>query len=76
MGNNLIAALADLGPGAPVRGMLIDNLYRDQPDVLDAIREARKRGVPYAKIAETLSQTGGHTVSASALRNWLRPQGL
>lgn len=76
MGNLLVSALTDLAPGTPVRGLLLDNMFSDRPEVLDAVRDARRRGVPYATIAVTISRIEGVTVSASAVRNWVKAQGL
>jgi|694.fasta_scaffold07683_5 hypothetical protein len=49
----------------------IDRLFGDQPDVLDAIRRARARGVSASSIARLLS-TDEVPVSESSVRTWLQ----
>jgi hypothetical protein len=68
--NSIVAALdSELSQKDNV--LKIDRLFGDQPDVLDAIRRARARGVSASSIARLLS-TDDMTLSESSVRTWLQ----
>lgn len=59
-------------PGVKSR---IVTLFGDRPDVLDAIRAARARGLSCQHIADTLS-TADAKVSDGAVNKWLKDDAL
>lgn len=69
------AALNSLVPTMNSSIHKIVMLFGDQPDVLEAIREARRRRCSYAQIAKTLSSPDA-AVSESAVKSWLQAQGI
>lgn len=73
--NSLVTSLDSLIPTMNSSVHKIVVLFGDQPDVLEAIREARKRKCSYAQIAKTLS-TPVMPVSESAVKSWLQTQGI
>lgn len=50
-------------------------LYGDQPAVLEAVLDARRRGVSWHQLAAVLSRDGTK-VSATAVRNYCVTQGV
>jgi ribosome-binding protein aMBF1 (putative translation factor) len=51
-------------------------LFGDRPQVLDAIRKARRdRGLSFKQIAELVS-TPGASVTAGPIQKWLNGQGI
>jgi hypothetical protein len=75
--NDLMAALdAARQSTRSEKRMKVDTLFGDQPDVLDSIRNAAKRGLSPRYIAELISgHLDGDSVSEGAVANWLRAQG-
>jgi hypothetical protein len=54
----------------------IDQLFSDQPDVLEAIKRARvERRLGYTTIAGYLTKNG-YKVGHSAVKRWLEVQGI
>ena len=70
----LVAALKATGTQKCGRQLRIIELFGDRPDVLDAIRDARRRGVSCATIARTLS-TPEQTVCSNSVDIWYRRHG-
>lgn len=46
-------------------------LFEDQPDVLDAIKELHARGVSYRAISSKIHEVTGDYVAPNAIMNWL-----
>lgn len=67
---DLVNRLQQAHVGSASHIMLIDRLWGDRPEVLDAIRDAHRRGVSTKSIARMLSEE--HPVSDSAVANWLQ----
>jgi ribosome-binding protein aMBF1 (putative translation factor) len=58
------------------RGMKVLEIFGDSPDVLEAIKTARRdRRLSYRSIAEVLNKSGV-VVSEGAVQNYLRSQGI
>jgi hypothetical protein len=74
----LAAGLDEVVPsGAGGAGLRIVNLFGDQPEVLDAIRRARRdRKLSFAAIAKFLTVNGDHPVSSAAVQTWLAKEGI
>lgn len=71
--NDLLAIAPADGGGQQMR---IPMLFGDRPDILDAIRSARRdRKASWQSIADLLSRHG-HRISATAVRNWLVSEGI
>ena len=70
----LAAELDELSTGETTSQGKVERWFGDRPDVLDAIRRARARGVPYAAIAKKLS-TPDRYLSDKAVKSWLDRQG-
>jgi len=75
MKSDLIASLESLEPRGNRNVHRIVVLFGDQPEVLDAIRQARARKCSFGQIAKALS-TPSTIVSAHAVQNWLAAQGI
>ena len=75
--NGLVAGLDQIEKGASGGTTpKIVQLFGDQPDVLEAIRRARRdRHLSYAQIALYLSQNG-YEIKEGAVKNWLTSQGI
>jgi hypothetical protein len=71
----LASALGDLVPPRSGAKPKIPQLFADRPDVLEGIRQARRRGVSPRSIAQALSSDGIY-VSEGAVRGWLNKQGI
>lgn len=56
--------------------MRVDQLFGDNPERLEAIRDAYRRGINIRTIAETVSKISGETLSYNALDAWLKREGL
>lgn len=68
----IAAALHKETPENPFsKQLLLDELFADRPDVLEAVKAARKRGVTWQRIADILSAEG-RRVSASAVSRWYK----
>lgn len=70
----LAAALLAAPPrkvGAP---LVIDQVWGDRPEVLDAIRTLGANGTPVRQIADVLSRE--RPVHPDTIRTWLRRQGV
>ena len=65
-----IADLLNNESGFYETALKIDRFYGDQPDVLEAIKSAKRRGVSAASIARLLS-TDEVSFSENAVRTWL-----
>lgn len=51
----------------------VERYFGDQPDVLNAIKNAAARGVPFAAISDKLSaRIEGDSISADAVRSWVK----
>jgi ribosome-binding protein aMBF1 (putative translation factor) len=73
----LVAAL-DAVAGRRTGGLplKIDALYGERPEVLDAIRSARRdKHLSYEQIAEALS-TAGDSITDGAVSKWLKREGI
>ena len=46
-------------------------LFEDQPEVLDAIKELHNRGVSYRAISGKIHEITGDYVAPNAIMNWL-----
>jgi hypothetical protein len=73
----LAAALESIGGrragGLPLK---VDVLYGDRPEVLDAIRSARRdKHLSFEQIAEALS-SGGASITDGAVSKWLKREGI
>ena len=60
---------AESGQGGRRFRML--ELFGDQPDVLDAVRTLRKRGVSWRSISKKIHEVTGHYVAPNAIMNWV-----
>lgn len=69
-----IAALAATKRGRAGRTLRVNELFADQPDILDAIRDARRGGASFRTIAEVLSTPEQH-ICAGAVDEWYRQHG-
>jgi hypothetical protein len=54
----------------------VDALFGDQPERLEAIRDAYRRGISIRTIAETVTKVSGESLSYNALDAWLKREGL
>jgi hypothetical protein len=73
---DLAAELAAAQPFRDGRQMKIMELFGNQPDVLDAIVQARvERGLSFRVIAGVLSKSG-EQISEGAVQNYLRSRGF
>lgn len=73
---DLAAELANAKPLRDGRTMKIVEVFGDQPDVLDAIVQARvERGLSFRVISQVLSK-GEHEISEGAVQNYLRSRGV
>lgn len=77
MADQLLDDLKNIRPADPGgQQMRVPLLFGDRPEVLDAIRAARRdRGASWQAIAELLSKHG-QRVSSTAVRNWLVSEGI
>jgi hypothetical protein len=71
----VLQALNNLNPLGGGSGMRVMLLFGDQPDVLDAIVEARKRRCSFVQIAKAIS-TPEASVSDSAVKKFLMSRGI
>ena len=71
----VINALNTLNPLTSGNGSKVDHLFGNQPDVLEAIVDARKRRCSFRQIAIALSNDDTK-VSAGAVQNWLAARGI
>jgi hypothetical protein len=75
--NPLAAGLDDLAAPRGGVGMRVITLFGDQPEVLDAIRRARRdRRLSYSAIANYLSANSGHRITANPVQKWLNSEGI
>jgi hypothetical protein len=73
---NLVEELIQAQPRRSGRESKIVTLFRDRPEVLDAVKQARvERQLSFRRIAEVLSQDGEY-ISEGAVQNWLRTEGI
>jgi hypothetical protein len=73
---NLVEELSVAIPRRSGRESKVATLYRDRPEILDAIKQARvERRLSFRRIAEVLSKDGEY-VSEGAVQNWLRGEGI
>lgn len=73
---DLVQELTVAEPRRSGREAKIVTLFRDRPEVLDAVKRARaERQLSFRRIAEVLSQDGEY-VSEGAVQNWLRTEGI
>jgi hypothetical protein len=73
--NALVTALESLKPASSANRPKVVVLFGDQPEVLEAIREARRRKCSFVQIAKTLS-TPDNPISETAVKSWLAMQGI
>jgi hypothetical protein len=58
------------------RGLKLEELFGDRPDILEAIIAARvERKLSYQTIADVIARNGQY-ISPTAVQNWLRTQGV
>ena len=73
---DLVQELSAAKPRRSGREAKIVILFRDRPEVLAAVKQARvERKLSFRRIAEVLSQDGEY-VSEGAVQNWLRAEGI
>lgn len=75
MPKELLQALNSLVPLGGGSGMKVMLLFGDQPDVLDAIVEARKRRCSFVQIAKAIS-TPDAPISDAAVKKFLMSRGV
>jgi hypothetical protein len=51
-------------------------LFGDQPEVLDAIRQLRLSGVSYRQLSKRVKKVTGHYVAPGAFLNWLESENI
>jgi DNA-binding MurR/RpiR family transcriptional regulator len=73
--NALVTALESLHPTSNGNMPKVIALFGNQPEVLEAIREARRRKCSYVQIAKTLT-TPEAPISETAIKSWLTSQGI
>lgn len=71
----VINALNTLNPTNGGNGSKVDYLYGDNPEIVQAILDARARRCSFRQIAMALSNETV-TVSAGAVQNWLAARGI
>jgi len=72
---NIVNALAGIRPNTGGQGMKILVEFGDNPEILEAIVEARKRRCSYRQISMALSQDG-KKISQNAVQNYLTSIGM
>lgn len=73
---DLAAQLKDEPRNRYGRGLKLEELFGERPDILEAIIVARvERKLSYQSIADVLSRDGEY-VSPTAVQNWLRARGV
>ena len=71
MTGDLTSRLGELSHQAPGQALLLERLYADRPEVLEAVMTARQvNGASWGAISRLLSEDQGRTVSISAVRNY------
>jgi hypothetical protein len=75
MANPLLDKLQQIGPLPAGSGPKIVRLFADQPEVLEAIIEARKRRCSFAQIAKAIT-TPENLVSDNAVKTFLTSRGI
>jgi transposase len=71
--NDLVAKLATLDQrSAGKQEHLIQRLFADSPEILEAIRQARGRGATFTAIAKLVGEHTGVRISEKAVANWFR----
>jgi hypothetical protein len=75
MTNPLLDKLQQIGPLPAGSGPKIVRLFADQPEVLEAIIEARKRRCSFAQIAKAIT-TPENLVSDNAVKTFLTSRGI
>lgn len=73
--NNIVNLLNQMAPQTGGHGLKVLVEFGDQPEVLEAIRDARLRRCSYRQIAIALSQDG-RKLSAGAVQAYLASIGL
>jgi hypothetical protein len=58
------------------RKFRVVELFGDQPEVLDAIRQLRLSGVSYRQLSKRVKKVTGHHVTPNAFMNWLDSQDI
>ena len=72
--SDVVAELLTTERPKPGREFRIVELFGDQPKVLEAIKELRRRNVSYRGIAKQIHQVTGHYVAPGAVMNWLEAE--
>ena len=76
MTGDLASRLGNLTQHQPGQGLLLERLYADRPDVLEAVLSARRvNGASWNSIALLLSEDQGRRVSITAVRNYCQRNG-
>jgi len=71
--DDLVAKLATLDQkSAGKQEHLIQRLFSDNPEVLEAIKAARGRGATFTSIAKLVGDHTGVRISEKAVANWFR----
>jgi CTP:molybdopterin cytidylyltransferase MocA len=73
--NAMATALEALTPNVSRSTYKILVMFGDQPEVLEAIRQARARRCSYSQIAKTLT-TPNAPISETAIKSWLDAEGI
>jgi hypothetical protein len=74
--SELTARLGSLTHHTPGQGLLLEKLYGDRPEVLEAVVAARRvNGASWQQIALLLSEDQGRQVSITAVRNYCQRNG-
>jgi len=68
-------ALNTLTEETPERALRIERLFADRPQILEAVLDARDRGISVGRITTTLNTTANVNLSEGAVRNYLRRHG-
>jgi hypothetical protein len=68
---DIVDALLSAESGQGGRNFRLQELFGDQPEVLDAVRTLRARGVSYRSIGKKIAEVTGHYVSPNSVQNWL-----
>jgi hypothetical protein len=68
---DIVDALLTAESGKDGREFRVLELFGDQPEILDAVRTLRARGVSYRSISKKITEVTGHYVSANGVQNWL-----
>lgn len=74
--SSLVGALGALTSTPPPKALRVDVLLGHDPEALDAIRDACRRGISIRRIADEIRKATGEVLSENALDSWLKREGL